>query len=423
MKIQTRSILNVLAFIFMAGVASDATAVVPPPDGCYPGYTTAEGCNALNFLTSGLGNTGVGWYSLYLNTSGNFNTGLGGGALALNNGDSNTAVGAGAMLLNTSGGANVAVGTDALLYNDDGFANTAVGKQALFSNTSGNQNTALGENALFSNIDGNHNTATGQFALASNDHGTENTASGYQALAQNTGGAFNVAVGNNSLFSNTTGQENTAIGHSAGFNQDTGTGNVYIGDGVSGVAGESGHTYIRNINFTSVSGGNADSVTVDLTTGLLGHASSSRRYKEDIRPMDKASETLYQLNPVIYRYKKEIDPTHSAAFGLIAEEVAQVNPELVARNAKGQPESVHYEMVNAMLLNEFLKEHRKVEEQQAAIAELRSLVAQQQKEFKATIAEQRKQFEARLKQQDAEIQRVDDKLELSKPGPQMVVNK
>jgi predicted ribosome quality control (RQC) complex YloA/Tae2 family protein len=145
-------------------------------------------------------------------------------------------------------------------------------------------------------------------------------------------------------------------------------------------------------------------VTVNLTTGLLGHLVSSRRYKEEIKPMDKASEALYRLNPVTYRYKKEIDPTQSPAFGLIAEEVAQVNPELVACNAAGQPESVHYEMVNAMLLNEFLKEHRKVEEQQAAIAE------------------QREQFEARLQQQDAKIQRVKDRIELTNPAPRIAAS-
>jgi Chaperone of endosialidase len=163
-------------------------------------------------------------------------------------------------------------------------------------------------------------------------------------------------------------------------------------------------------------------VTVNLTTGLLGHLVSSRRYKEEIKPMDKASEALYRLNPVTYRYKKEIDPTQSPAFGLIAEEVAQVNPELVACNAAGQPESVHYEMVNAMLLNEFLKEHRKVEEQQAAIAQLKSVVAQQQKEFQAAIAEQREQFEARLQQQDAKIQRVKDRIELTNPAPRIAAS-
>jgi hypothetical protein len=289
-------------------------------------------------------------------------------------------------LLNTIGTQNVAVGTDALLYND-AFSNTAVGYQALFSNTGGTINTAVGESALKFNIsgeantalgasaledntDGDSNTATGEFALLANTTGSENTANGHNALQHNLDGNSNVAVGFAALYRNTTGDSNIAVGPGAGNNQTTGGGNVYIGNAMSGVAGEYNHTYIRNINTTSVSGGGTDTVTVNLTTGLLGHASSSRRYKEDIKPMDKASEGLYRLNPVTYRYKKEIDPTESSAFGLIAEDVAKVNPNLVACNAEGQPESVHYEMVNAMLLNEFLKEHKLVQKQGANIARL-----------------------------------------------------
>ena len=176
---------------------------------------------------------------------------------------------------------------------------------------------------------------------------------------------------------------------------------------MEGVAGESNSTYIRNINTTTVSGGGTDTVTVNLTTGLLGHLSSSRRYKEEIKPMDNASETLYRLKPVTYHYKKEIDSTQSPAFGLIAEDVAEVNPNLVARNAQGQVESVHYEMVNAMLLNEFLKEHKKVEEQQASIAELKSTVGV---------------LMAQLKEQAAQIQKVSAQLEVSKAAPQTVLN-
>jgi hypothetical protein len=173
---------------------------------------------------------------------------------------------------------------------------------------------------------------------------------------------------------------------------------------MSGVAGESDHTYIRNIKDTTVSGAGTDTVTVDLSTGLLGHLTSSRRYKEDIRPMDKASEAVFALKPVTYHYKKEIDPSQSPAFGLIAEDVAQVNPDLVARNSKGQAESVHYEMVNAMLLNEFLKEHRKVEN------------------LEATVAQQHKDFEAAVAELKGQIQKVSTQLEMSKPAPQTVLN-
>jgi hypothetical protein len=209
----------------------------------------------------------------------------------------------------------------------------------------------------------------------------------------------NVAIGG-ALSNNIDGSGNVAIGGNAGLNHTTGNNNVYLGQGMSGVANESAHTYIRNINTTTVSGVGADFVTVNLSTGLLGHAASSRRYKEDIHAMDKTSEALYQLKPVTFRYKKEIDGTQSPAFGLIAEEVAEVNPGLVARNAQGQPESVHYEMVNAMLLNEFLKEHRTVQELKNEIAALTATV----------------------KEQAAQIQKVSTQLEASRPAPQVVNN-
>jgi hypothetical protein len=415
--------------IFLAlgcfALCKQAQAVSPAPDGCYLGFTTAEGCKALNLLTTGAGNTAVGWYSLFFNTEGNYNTGVGAGTLVLNTRSSNTAVGTGALLLNTTGFANTGVGTNALVHNDTGFLNTAVGESALFANISGDQNTAIGQAALSANVDGNQNTASGQFALISNDHGTDNTATGFQAPGHNTGGAFNVAIGDNTLFNNTSGNSNTAVGSGAGTNA-TGSGNVYIGDGMAGVAGESNHSYIRNIQNTIVSGGGTDSVSVNLTSGLLGHVSSSRRYKEQIEPMDKASEALYRLKPVTYRFKKEIDSTQGLEYGLIAEDVAQVDPSLAIRDGKGQIESVRYTAINAMLLNEFLKEHRKVQRQQAAITELKSVVEQQQKEFQAAIAEQRREIEsvvAHLKEQDAKIQRVNDELEMNGTVRQVVAKR
>jgi len=362
------SVVTCFAFLSQMQAAPD---VAPPPDGCYPGFTTAEGCNALVHLTSGAGNTGLGWEALHAVTNGSYNTGVGAGALILNTGDSNTAVGTAALLLNTAGSNNTAVGTDALVYNT-ADRNTAVGANALLADTSG----------------------------------TDNCAVGFEALTSDTGGGANTAVGRGALDQNVSGNFNTAIGKDAG-GLATGSGNVYIGHLVAGVAGENNHTYIRNINNTSVNGGGTDVVTVDLTTGLLGHLSSSRRYKEDIKPMNKSSEVVYQLKPVTYRYKKDIDRTQSPAFGLIAEEVAKVNPNLVARNSQGQPESVHYEMVNAMLLNEFLKEHKKVEELQAT-------VAQQQKGMEVLTAQ--------LKEQAAQIQKVSAQIEMSKPAPQVVVN-
>ena len=350
-----------------------AEAVSPPPDGGYPGGNTAEGYHALLDLTTGTYNTAVGLYSLLSNTTGKFNTGVGAGTLLTNTGEQNTATGAGALLSNTTGGNN-----------------TANGESALFSNTTGGNSTAVGAGTLLHNTIGGNNTATG-----------------FEALRDNTTGNTNVAMGLQALEHNTTGAENTALGVEAGREQTTGSGNVYIGRSMVGVAGEANKTYIRNINTTNVSGGVADSVTVDLGTGLLGHLTSSRRYKEDIQPMDKASEALYSLKPVTYRYKKEIDRTQSPAFGLIAEQVANVNPDLVARNSQGQPESVHYDMVNAMLLNEFLKEHRKNEKQEVTIEELKAEILT---------------LFTTVKEQATQIQKVSAQLEASKRAAQTVNN-
>jgi hypothetical protein len=395
-------------------LAPTAQAVVPAPDGGYPNFTTAEGTNALKNLTSGAANTAIGWYSLFSNTDGSFNTAVGAGTLVLNIGNQgmsqgveNTAVGTGALLFNTTGSANTAVGLTALLNNTTAPGNTAVGADALLNNTTGDSNTATGVGALFSNTTGGENTAVGTSALFGNTTGGENAAVGFDALMSNMTGTVNTAVGPGALV-NSGGNRNTAVGAGAGSSLANGDSNVYIGSDMSGVAVESEHTYIRNINTTSVSGGGTDTVTVDLTTGLLGHLSSSRRYKEDIQPMNNASETLYRLKPVTYRYKKEIDHTQLPAFGLIAEDVAEVNPALVAHDNKGLPESVHYEMVNAMLLNEFLKEHRTVEEQQKTIAELKSGM---------TV------LAATVKEQAAQIQKVSAQLEASKPAPQVALNK
>jgi hypothetical protein len=200
---------------------------------------------------------------------------------------------------------------------------------------------------------------------------------------------------------------------------------VCIGEGVLGEAGVNDSTYIRNVNTTVQSGGGFDTVTVRLADGRLGHAVSSRRYKDDIKPMDKASETLFSLKPVVFRYKKQVDPAQGLDYGLIAEDVAKVAPELAVRNQKGEIENVRYQAIYAMMLNEFLKEHQKVEQQQATITQLKSTVAQQQEEFRAAIAQQRKDFEAvvaQLKDQAAQIQKVSAQLEVSKPAPQIVNN-
>jgi hypothetical protein len=397
---------------------------------------TATGAGALLSNTIGARNAASGAFALFNNTEGNDNTATGDRALFANTTASgNTAYGSFALGANTTGGLNTAVGAVTLPNNTIGNENTGIGLNALFSNTEGNNNTAVGRAAMGGNTTGENNTAIGWFALEQggvintaigsealrNSTSAANTAVGAQALINaTTGGPFgiqaNTAVGESALFDCTTGFSNVAIGFGAGADLIDGARNVYIGQGVgAGAANETDRTYIRNINNTSVSGAGTDTVTVNLTTGLLGHLSSSRRYKEDIKPMDKSSEALYQLKPVTYRYKKEIDRTQAPAFGLIAEEVAEVDPNLVARNSQGQPESVHYEMVNAMLLNEFLKEHKKVEEQQATIGELKSTVAQQQKGMEVLTAQ--------LKEQAAQIQKVSAQLEVSKPATKVVVNR
>jgi len=403
-----------------------AQAVVPAPDGGYPGGNTAEGQAALLSLTTGGFNTAVGYVALRSDTTGSFNTALGAGTLLASTGDQNTATGAGALLSNTTGNFNTANGALALFSDTTGFQNTAIGGQALSNNIAGGLNTAVGFRALLNNL-AFDNTAVGDDALSSNTMGGDNTAVGAGALASNQTGNINTAVGFQALLNNT-GTDNIALGYKAGQNLTTGLYNIDIGN--DGLAAESGiirigdsnfqtATYIAGISGQTASGGIAVYVNTD---GKLGTATSSARFKDEIQPMDKASETILALKPVTFRYKKEIDSKGIPQFGLVAEEVEKVNPDLVARDRDGKPYSVRYDAVNAMLLNEFLKEYRKVEEQEAAISELKSLVAQQQKDFQAAIAEQRKEFETRLKEQDAKIQMVNGRFELSKVESEIAAN-
>jgi hypothetical protein len=427
----------------------------PSLGGC-AGQNTAVGDDALFKVTTGVWNVGVGFQALFNDADGNQNTGVGYQSLFNNiSGDHSTAIGGNALFSNTTGNDNVGVGFQTLssntsgnrntgmgyrtlafnstandntaigwnaLYNNRGTAgageaNTAVGSQAVFSNTTGVENTAIGSDALHDNMIGSENTAVGWSAMASATGSSVvfNTAVGESALVNTTANA-NVAVGDLALENDTSGFFNTAIGAATGINQTTGNNNIYIGQGSFGVAGESNTCYIQEIytNIQPVVGVNPDFVTVN-SSGKLGRANiSSRRYKHDIKPMDKASEKLYTLKPVSFRYKKEYDATQTIAFGLIAEDVAQVYPDLVGRNPDGQPESVRYEQINAMVLNEFLKEHKKVEEQQATITELKSTVAQQQKGMEVLTAQ--------LKEQAAQIQKVSAQIEMSKPIQKVAAN-
>ena len=226
--------------------------------------------------------------------------------------------------------------------------------QALSSNTTGIVNTATGYQALVSNTDGTSNTADGVDALHDNTTGGGNTATGYQALLHNDTGDYNTAIGLFALGNVTTGSSNTGLGRSAGTSVTTADNVICIGDNVSG-ANVSNSCYIGSIfGQTSASG-----MPVFINAAnKLGTTTSSKRFKEDIKPMDKASEALFALKPVTFRYKKDIDPAGTPQFGLVAEDVEKVNPDLVVRDKEGKPYSVRYDQVNAMLLNEFLKEHR-----------------------------------------------------------------
>jgi hypothetical protein len=408
MKPSIPPVLITLALVCFA-LVQNTQAVNPPPDGGYPGGNTAEGQNALLSLTSGTFNTAVGFASLKSNTTGTVNT---------------------------------ASGVNALSLNTTGFNNTANGGNALYSNTTGDQNTASGIYALFGNTTGRINTANGAFALGGNKTGSSNTAIGWAALLNNTTGGGNTAIGESALVSNITGNSNTAVGvgamyTAAGINSNTavgvgalnsgggdfntglgvnagggtvGSNNIFIGAGVVGPLRESNTIHIGDnlpadpgasacfiggINGQTTTSGTAVFIN---SSGKLGTITSSARFKKDIKPMDSASEVILSLRPVTFHYRS--DTTNTAQFGLVAEEVARMDPALVLTDKEGKPYTVRYEQVNAMLLNEFLKEHRKVEE------------------LEANATRQQKQIDALT----AGLQKVSAQLEASKPAPQVVNN-
>jgi hypothetical protein len=397
-------------------------ALSPPPDGGYRGGNTAEGDNVLSNLTTGLGNTGLGFQALLVNTTGTFNSATGARALLSNTtGNDNTATGAEALASNTTGNLNTADGAFALLRNTTGLNNTATGYRALLSNTTGDSNMANGLGALRDNTTGSGNTANGVEALLSNTTGGNNTATGFQALFSNTTGIRNAAYGLRALFSNTSGSFNVAL--AGGSNLTTGHFNIDIGN--DGVAGESDTirvgtqgrqeaTFIAGISGSPITG---VAVVVN-SNGRLGVAASSQRFKDEIKSMDSASEAILALRPVTFRCKPEIDPDSVPQFGLVAEEVERINPALVTRDAEGKVFTVRYDAVNAMLLNEFLKEHRKVENQSRKIQEQDATITQLRKDFQSRLAEQHKQIEALT----AGLQKVSAQIEASKAAPRVVTN-
>jgi hypothetical protein len=327
----------------------EAFGVLPAPDGGYANDNTAEGTNALFSLTTGAANTATGSKALYANTT---------------------------------GGQNTATGDHALRHNTTGYQNTAIGARALFNNSTGIQNAANGENALYFNTIGYSNTANGYFALGENTTGNANTASGYGALLRNK-----------------TGSNNIGLGHYAGEVLTTGSNNIDIGN--PGVVAESNTIRIgqqANQTDTFIAGIHGQTITGSAvfinSAGRLGTVPSSQRFKDNITPIGKLSEALFALEPVTFQYKKELDPTGGSQFGLVAEQVAKVNPDLIARDKEGKPYSVRYEQVNAMLLNEFLKEHREVQELKKEVAAL-----------------------------TAGLQKVSAQVEVGKPAPQVVNNR
>ncbi|HST10788.1 MAG TPA: tail fiber domain-containing protein [Terriglobales bacterium] len=351
--------------------------------------------------TTGDHNTASGIYALFHNTTGSYNTANGVFALVANTtGFNNTADGAFALGANTIGEGNTATGAGALWDNTTGNDNTANGANALGSNTNGADNTAVGSLTLGVNTSGFWNTAVGFRALQTNRTGNENTALGSHALVGSfgNGGNGNTAVGFAALTANSGGSLNTALGHRAGQGLvGDESNNIDIGASVDGVAGESNTIRIGNTDITDtfISGASGTTVAsgaavlVD-SNGHLGTVTSSKRFKDNIKPMDKASEVLLALKPVTFRYKKEIDPAGISQFGLVAEEVEKVNPDLVVRDQEGTPYTVRYDAVNAMLLNEFLKEHKKTEKLEATVASLIATV----KEQAAQIQKVSTQFEA-----------------------------
>jgi uncharacterized coiled-coil protein SlyX len=372
MKIRIQSLRVVTLTLVTFALQPITQAVIPPPDGGYPGFNTAEGQNALAGLTTGVGNTAVGWFSLFSNTDGSFNTALGAGTLLFNVGNQ------------TSG---------------EGTQNTAIGAAALLNNTSGVQNTATGTVALINNTIGNHNTGTGVRALLTNTTGSNNVAIGEAALVNNTTGNFNIAVGSGAGASINSAFNCIAIGHQgADVNQSC---------------------FIGNIRGAVVAP-DAVSVLID-SAGKLGTTSgSSRRFKKEIKPMAKISETILALEPVTFQYKE--DKTNTPQFGLIAEEVAKINPDLVVRDDHGEIYAVRYDAVNAMLLNEFLNEHKKLEELNAKLAEHEEMIARQRKEFQTTVARQDNEIRALIatvKEQAAQIQRVSAQVEVSRAPLQL----
>ena len=300
-------------------------------------------------------------------------------------GNGNTAIGVSALYYNTTGAYNTANGTGALNFNTTGWSNVAMGAYALRKNTTPCNLVAIGDSALYNNGSGTltgdqskWNTAVGSKALFTNTTGKANSSFGLEAMKLNQAGDDNTGIGYHAL-NQSTGTWNTALGSNAGTNQTTGGNNIYIAN--TGTAAESDvikigssqtATYLAGISGQTSASGVAVYVNA---SGKLGTLTSSARFKEDINDMGDASNVLMKLRPVTFKYKDEFaDGDKSTQYGLIAEEVAKVAPNLVAYDKDGNLLTVYYNRVNAMLLNE-------VQKQQKEIVELRSMILEMKKKF------------------------------------------
>src|SRR5436305_692611 len=374
MKIRKIIFGTVLSALVCFGLCQQVQSATDTPDpGSVPTSNTADGQGALGSLTTGLYNSAFGFLSVLSLSDANFDTGVGAAALLVDNGGTNTAVGAGALLNNSDGADNNAVGAFALFNNVSGFFNNAHGRDALLNST-GDQNNAFGDDAMFFNTTGSFNTAIGDDALDANVDGNNNVAVGDEA-----GTGLGASV-NNCIAINVPGAGPFAVLDNTCF-----IGSIFD-QPVSDV-------------------GTQEAVFVD-QFNVIGISASSRRFKHDIQPMDKASEAVLALKPVTFKYNA--DKNGRTQYGLIAEEVATVNPDLVVQHKDGEISTVRYEQVNAMLLNEFLKEHKKVQG-------LEATVAQQQKGMEVLTAQ--------LKEQAAQIQKVSAQVELNRTAPRTVADK
>jgi hypothetical protein len=372
MKVFNTASLMMIGTIAVAGSAYAGQ----PPDVVKSdsASNTAMGEDALYNLSGGSFNTAAGIYSLLSNSNGSGNAAFGNQSLQNNTtGSNNTAVGSDAMLGNETGDNNTAVGANALVNDTDGYGNTAIGTNALYSTTYAQGNTAVGFNALYANTLGYEDTVTGVAAMSSNLKGASNTANGAEALHLNTSGNYNSAFGALAMASNTTGSNNTALGNAAGYKLTTGGYNIDIGN--EGEAGESDTirigtsanqkaTFIAGIYGNSISG---NAVVVN-SSGQLGVVVSSERFKTDIAPMEAADSRLQQLRPVTFHLKTE--PNGNLQYGLIAEEVAKVYPDLVIRDTNGRIDGVRYDELAPLLLSEVQQQALEIRDLEAQVREL-----------------------------------------------------